>query len=66
MVRVKVIRYILIFMPYILLIFLPFVNREEPKMGGVPFLWFWFFIWAVLITALITLLYVMEVRGGKG
>ena len=55
-------RYILVLIPYFMIALIPFVNRLEPRVFGLPFLWFWFFMWAVLITVLITILYLIEVK----
>lgn len=45
----KYIKLVLIILPFIAqLVVLPFVNRIDPVILGLPFLQFWFFLWIVL------------------
>ncbi|MEH7377038.1 MULTISPECIES: DUF3311 domain-containing protein [Bacillaceae] len=45
----KFMKFILIILPFISqLAVLPFVNRMDPIILGLPFLQFWFFLWIVL------------------
>lgn len=39
---------ILIFIPFFQIILLPFVNRIDPIILGLPFLHFWLFLWIAL------------------
>ncbi|SMQ84880.1 Protein of unknown function [Bacillus sp. OV166] len=51
----KFMKFTLIILPFISqLAVLPFVNRIDPIILGLPFLQFWFFLWIVL-TPLCTL-----------
>ena len=42
---------------------LPWVNRVEPTVLGLPFLLFWIFGWVALTPAMLLLAYVLERRG---
>jgi hypothetical protein len=45
----KYMKLVLIILPFIAqLAVLPFVNRIDPVILGLPFLQFWFFLWIVL------------------
>ena len=47
--------------PFITLVFaLPFVNRTEPVILGLPFLLFWILSWLILTPAILFTAYVLE------
>ncbi len=45
-------------LPFIgMLVLIPWVNRTEPFVLGLPFLLFWIVIWVVLTTVCMTIIY---------
>ena len=47
--------------PFITLVFaLPFVNRTEPVILGLPFLLFWILFWVMLTPAILFVAYILE------
>jgi hypothetical protein len=44
---------ILIFIPFLQILLLPFANKIEPVIFGLPFLQFWLFLW-IAVTPLCT------------
>lgn len=49
--------------PFVMLVFsLPFANRIEPIVLGLPFILFWIMLWIVLTPALLFLAYRIERR----
>ena len=49
--------------PFITLVFaLPFVNRIEPVILGIPFLLFWILAWVLLTPLILFLAYLIEKR----
>lgn len=55
--------YILTFIPFIgILGFLPFVNRVEPFVIGMPFNMFWMALWVVLTSVILGIMYKLDPR----
>jgi hypothetical protein len=53
--------------PFLMLVFaLPFVNRVEPVILGLPFILFWIMLWIALCPPLLYLAYRVEKRPGGG
>jgi Protein of unknown function (DUF3311) len=49
---------LLLWIPFIgVLAFLPFANRVEPYVLGMPFLLFWIVFWMVLSSVILTIVY---------
>jgi len=47
--------------PFITLVFaLPFVNRIEPVILGLPFLLFWILFWVMMTPAILFIAYILE------
>ncbi|MFN2745722.1 MULTISPECIES: DUF3311 domain-containing protein [Bacillus] len=56
---------ILFFIPFIgQLVLLPFVNRIEPVIFGLPFFHFWLVLWIVLTPLITFVIYRLEKSGG--
>jgi len=52
---------LLLWVPFIgLLGFLPFANRIEPYVLGMPFLLFWVVFWMVLSSLILTIVYRLD------
>lgn len=43
---------------------IPFANRVEPYVLGLPFLLFWIVAWVVATSAIMGLIWVLDRRGG--
>ncbi|RLG88037.1 MAG: hypothetical protein DRO15_03720 [Thermoprotei archaeon] len=63
--KARKLRLALILMPYTFIALLPVINVARISVFGIPFLWFWSFLWVVLITIIITILYLIEIREGR-
>lgn len=55
--------YLLLLLPYIAMLWVPFYNRIEPEIAGVPFFYWFQLLWIVLGAALMLPLYFREERG---
>lgn len=45
-------------LPFVgMLVLVPFVNRDEPYVLGLPFLLFWIVLWVVLTSVCMTVIY---------
>ncbi|MEC0090738.1 DUF3311 domain-containing protein [Paenibacillus macquariensis] len=59
--------YILSLVPFIgILGFLPFVNRIEPYVLGMPFYMFWMAMWVVLTSVILGIMYKLDPRNQEG
>ncbi|MGE7877680.1 DUF3311 domain-containing protein [Peribacillus muralis] len=59
--------YILTAVPFIgILGFLPFVNRIEPYVLGMPFNMFWMSMWVVLTSVILGIMYKLDPRNREG
>jgi hypothetical protein len=43
---------LLLLLPFIALLAVPFYNRTEPNLAGFPFFYVWMFVWIVLAALL--------------
>ncbi|MEM2082756.1 MAG: DUF3311 domain-containing protein [Candidatus Bathyarchaeia archaeon] len=50
--------------PIILILGAPFVNRIEPWVLGMPFFFFWHFVWLIIGPLFLTAAYLVRTRGG--
>jgi hypothetical protein len=55
--------YLLLLLPYIAMMWVPFYNRIEPEIAGVPFFYWYQLVWIVLGAAVMLPLYFSEERG---
>ena len=44
-------------LPFVATLWVPFYNRAEPSLAGVPFFYWYLFLWIVLCAALIGVIY---------
>ena len=59
--------YILTLIPFIgILGFLPFVNKIEPYLLGMPFYMFWMAMWVVLTSVTLAIMYKLDPRNREG
>lgn len=59
--------YVLTLVPFIgILGFLPFINRIEPYVLGMPFYMFWMAMWVILTSAVLAVMYKLDPRNREG
>jgi hypothetical protein len=57
---------LLLVIPFVGVLWVPFYNSIEPKLGGVPFFYWYQFVWILLGAGLTAIVYfVTERRDGK-
>jgi hypothetical protein len=52
--------YLLLLLPYAAFFWVPFYNRLEPELFGIPFFYWWQILWVVLTAACTALVYLYE------
>jgi Protein of unknown function (DUF3311) len=59
--------YLLLLLPFIALLWPPFYAKDEPRLGGFPFFYWYQFLWVILAALLTGLVYVMTTprNGGR-
>jgi hypothetical protein len=55
--------HLLLFLPYIAMMWVPSYNRIAPEIAGVPFFYWYQLVWIVLGAALMLPIYFSEERG---
>ncbi|MGH8234798.1 MAG: DUF3311 domain-containing protein [Rhodanobacteraceae bacterium] len=48
---------LVLLIPFIALLWVPFYNREQPEIAGLPFFYVWQFAWIILAALLTWILY---------
>jgi Protein of unknown function (DUF3311) len=49
--------YVLLAVPFVATLWVPFYNHAEPSLGGIPFFYWYLFLWILLVAALQALVY---------
>jgi len=57
--------YLLLFVPFAALLWVPSYNRQEPALAGIPFFYWYQMLWIVLGAALLLPLYFAQERSAK-
>lgn len=57
-------RRLLLLLPFIGLLWLPFYNKAEPELWGFPFFYWYQFIWVFVTSILIWIVYQGEKKSG--
>ena len=57
--------YLCLLLPYLAFAWVPFYNRIEPQLLGVPFFYWWQMAWVVLTALCIVPVYLYQQRSGK-
>jgi hypothetical protein len=52
----------LLALPFLAVLWVPFYNRVEPKLGGIPFFHWYQLAWILLGAAVVMLVYIIETR----
>ena len=55
--------YLLLLIPYVAMLWVPYYNRIEPELAGVPFFYWYQLLWIVLGAAILLPAYLAESRG---
>jgi hypothetical protein len=51
--------------PYVAILWVPFFNRIEPSIAGVPFFYWYQMLWIAIGALVLLPVFVVEERGGK-
>lgn len=63
--KLGLLQIVLLAIPCIAVLVVPFYNTIEPTLFGVPFLYWWLFIWVPLSSVFIGIVYKMVVPASK-
>ena len=55
--------YLLLFIPYVAMLWVPYYNRIEPQLAGIPFFYWYQLLWIVLGAVLLLPAYFAATRG---
>ena len=55
--------HLLLLVPYVAVLWVPFYNRIEPQLAGIPFFYWYQLMWIVLGAAVLLPVYIIEERG---
>jgi hypothetical protein len=58
--------YLLLLIPYVAMMWVPFYNRVEPSVAGIPFFYWYQLAWIVLGAVVLLPAYFAATRGGDG
>jgi hypothetical protein len=56
--------HLLLVVPYVAMMWVPFYNRIEPRIAGIPFFYWYQLMWIVLGAAVLLPIYLSEERRG--
>jgi hypothetical protein len=51
--------YALLIVPFVVPLYVPFYNRVEPSLGGVPFFYWYLFLWIILAAVIVGVVFLM-------
>lgn len=57
--------HLLLIVPYVAILWVPFFNRAEPSIAGIPFFYWYQMLWIVLGALLLLPVYLIEERDSK-
>lgn len=58
--------YLLLLVPFVALSVLPLFNKVEPRLFGIPFFWWYQFLWVPLSAGLTAIVYVLTEKSSNG
>ncbi len=58
--NVKPIGFLLLLAPFIVLVWPPFYNADQPRLVGIPFFYWFQLCWIVITAVLTTIVYMLE------
>ena len=53
---------LLFLIPFIAVLWVPFYNRTEPELGGIPFFYWYQLAWILLGAAIVLVVYVIDTK----
>jgi hypothetical protein len=53
---------LLFLIPFIAVLWVPFYNRTEPELGGIPFFYWYQLAWILLAAAIVLVVYAIEAK----
>ena len=53
---------LLFLIPFIAVLWVPFYNRMEPELGGIPFFYWYQLAWILLAAAIVLVVYAIEAK----
>ena len=53
---------VLFLIPFIAVLWVPFYNRMEPELGGIPFFYWYQLAWILLAAAIVLVVYAIEAK----
>jgi hypothetical protein len=59
-------RYLLLFIPYVAMMWVPAYNRAMPEIAGIPFFYWYQMLWIVLGALILLPAYYSATRGSDG
>ena len=57
---------LLFLIPFVAMLWVPFYNRLEPELGGIPFFYWYQLLWIFVGAAIVTLVYLLDARLARG
>lgn len=61
----RALRFILLAVPFLAVLWPPLYNRTEPAWAGIPFFYWYQLLWIVLTTVLLMIVYGIDRRNGQ-
>ncbi len=55
---------LLLIIPFLVVLWVPFYNSIEPELGGIPFFYWYQLAWILLGALIVLIVYVIEIRMG--
>ena len=55
--------YLILLVPYVAMLWVPFYDRTEPELAGIPFFYWYQLVWIVLGAAILLPIFLAESRG---
>jgi hypothetical protein len=53
---------LLFLIPFVAMLWVPFYNRLEPELGGIPFFYWYQLVWILLGAAIVTVVYLIDAK----
>ena len=57
--------YFLLLIPYVAMLWVPSFNKMEPRVAGIPFFYWYQFVWIALSALIIAAVYLLADRGSE-
>jgi hypothetical protein len=60
------VRYILLIIPFIAVLWVPFFASGKPELFGIPYFYWYQFLWVIISAALTAWVYMLDKKRGEG